>query len=174
MAQHKIVYIIGFMGSGKTTAGRKVSGLLGWDFIDLDEEITHIEGRPIRNIFSESGEQYFRSIESETLRKLEIRDNAVISVGGGAPCTPGNLDFMKEKGLVVYLKKTPRQLVSRLSRDPGKRPLLRDVPEGGLLKYISEKLSEREHYYNKADLLITGMDIDISKLALDISRACRG
>jgi shikimate kinase len=165
MADKQIVYIIGFMGSGKTTVGKKLSGYLGWAYIDLDSLISSQEGKAISDIFSESGEKYFREIESQLLRNMPIEDDTVISVGGGAPCYNKNIEYMKARGLVVYLKKTPLQLLSRLSDDSGKRPLLKGLSENELLAYIREKLSEREIHYNLADIFITGMDIDIENLA---------
>ena len=171
MPEKNIVYIIGFMGSGKTTAGRRLARHLGWDFIDLDESITSREGKPISSIFSESGEEYFRELETDTLRNLQILNNTVVSTGGGAPCSPGNLNFMKETGLVVYLKKTPGQLLGHLSRDAGKRPLLKDYKDDGLLNFINDKLSEREQFYNLADMIITGMDVDIPDLVFKIQNA---
>lgn len=173
MPGYNIVYIIGFMGSGKTTAGRKLANFLEWNFIDLDEEIIRQEGKTISAVFADSGEEYFRKIESATLRDLNLTKDTIVSVGGGAPCFPGNIGYMKETGLVVYLKKTPEQLISRLSRDRGKRPLLREIPEGGLLDFIREKLNGREEFYNKADLLITGMDTDIPGLAAKVSYALK-
>ena len=171
MPEKSIVYIICLMGSGKTTAGRSLARYLGWDFIDLDESITSREGKPISSIFSESGEEYFRELETDTLRNLQILNNTVVSTGGGAPCSPGNLNFMKETGFVVYLKKTPGQLLGHLSRDAGKRPLLKDYKDDGLLNFINDKLSEREQFYNMADLTITGMDVDIPDLVFKIQNA---
>ena len=173
MQGRNIVYIIGFMGSGKTTAGKKVSDRLGWDFIDLDEKIANIERKPVSMIFTESGEQYFRDMESHVLRNLDIKNDTVISVGGGAPCSPGNMDYMKANGLVVYLQKTPEQLLSRLSGDAGKRPLLKGLKGDNLLTYITDKLAEREDFYNKADLLITGIETDISELSDKITESVK-
>ena len=171
MSGLKIVYIIGFMGSGKTTAGKKLSGFLGWNHLDLDTLITEREGRSISDIFEASGEEYFRSLESNLLRDMPIAGNTVISVGGGAPCSDENIRFMKETGLVVYLKKTPGQLFSRLSGEPGKRPLLTRLTKEEMLKYIRIKLEEREPFYKLADISVLGMDIDIGRLAKEINSA---
>ena len=165
MPDKRIVYIIGFMGSGKTTVAKKLSGHLGWAYIDLDSLISGGEGKSISNIFSESGEKYFREKESALLRKLPLEKDTVVSVGGGAPCYDDNIDYMKASGLVVYLKKTPPQLLSRLAGDTGKRPLLKGLSKDEMLAFIEERLSEREAYYNLADIVVTGMDIDIENLA---------
>lgn len=171
MPGKRIVYIIGFMGSGKTTVGKNLAGRLGWDYIDLDSLISSQEGKELSDIFSESGEEYFREIESQLLRYLQVKNDTVISVGGGAPCYKENIGYMKATGLVVYLRKTPAQLLSRLSGDSGKRPLLKGLTKDELLSFIREKLSEREVYYNLADFFITGMDIDIESLAGKIIEA---
>jgi shikimate kinase len=161
---HRRIYIIGFMGSGKTTVGKKLAAGLHWSFIDLDREIETKAGKTISKIFSDSGEEYFRRLESEVLQKLDIKKDTVISVGGGAPCFSTNMDFMSETGIVMYLRLTPAQLKSRLSRESGKRPLLKYISQKDMLFYITEKLSEREKYYNKALIIIDGIDLNIKAL----------
>lgn len=164
MPQSKRIYIIGFMGSGKTTLGKKLAAGLQWSFIDLDKEIEDKAGKTINEIFSDSGEEFFRKLESGTLRNLDIQKDTVISVGGGAPCFSNNMDFMNKTGIVVYLRLTPGQLKSRLSRESYKRPLLKDITKNNLHQYIEEKLSERENIYNKASIIINGMNLNINAL----------
>ena len=83
------------MGSGKTTAGKKLASLLGWSYIDLDKKIEEYEGKSIPEIFSENGEEYFRITESRLLKKLDVGNNTVISTGGGTPCYCNNMDIQK-------------------------------------------------------------------------------
>jgi shikimate kinase len=155
------VYIIGFMGSGKTTTGLKLAGLLGWTFTDLDKCIEEDSGMTIAEIFSTHGETWFRKMESKILRNLQPSTNTVISTGGGTPCYGDNMDFMLETGLTIYLKLTPEQLKSRLSRTNGERPLLKDLGDEGLLSFIEEKLAIREKWYNKAELNFNGFDTNV-------------
>jgi shikimate kinase len=155
------VYIIGFMGSGKTTTGMKLAGLLGWPFTDLDRIIEERSGMTIPDIFSSHGEAWFRETESETLRNLQTLTNMVISTGGGTPCYENNMDFMLETGLTIYLKLTPGQLKSRLSKTNGERPLLKDLGEKDMFSFIEEKLSFREKWYSRADLTFDGFDTDL-------------
>lgn len=169
MPQAYRIYIIGFMGSGKTTAGEKLAAGLKWSFIDLDNEIEIVSGKSVNEIFSESGEESFRKLESETLRNLELINNTVISVGGGTPCFADNMDYMISTGIVIYLKMTPVQLKSRLSAESGKRPLLKNILKSNLLQYIEEKVSEREEYYNRASIITNGIDMNISTLIKKIS-----
>ena len=163
------VYITGFMGSGKTTTGKKLAAILGWKVIDLDQEIEKAEGKPVPLIFSENGEDYFRKIEAEMLRNIKTGSNAVISAGGGTPCFHGNMDYMLSTGTVVYLKLEPQQILSRLRTGREERPLIKDIPAGDLPGFIAAKLSEREKYYNMAQIIVSGYDVDIYKLADKIS-----
>jgi shikimate kinase len=155
------VYIIGFMGSGKTTTGMKLAGLLGWDFTDLDKCIEEDTGMTIPEIFSVHGEAWFRQVESKILRSIQPLKNAVVSTGGGTPCYGDNMDFMLDTGLTIYLKLTPGQLRSRLSGTNGERPLLKDLGDAGLLAFIEEKLAIREKWYNRAELNFNGFDTDV-------------
>lgn len=165
------VYIIGFMGSGKTTAGKNLAAALGWLFIDLDKKIEEKAGKSIPEIFSQDGEDHFRMIESDTLKSLENGSDAVIATGGGTPCYADNTDYMLKTGLTIYLKLTPLQLYSRLSESKGERPLIKNLGKSELLAFIEEKLSIRECWYSKAEMKIEGIDIDIMNLSSLIKTA---
>ena len=164
MGAGRRIYIIGFMGSGKSTVGKKLASTLGWHFLDLDTQIELKAGQSIKDIFSSSGESYFRQIEKETLLDLRTGDDTVISTGGGTPCNGSNMDFMLKTGLVVYLKMTPGQLRNRLERSTGERPLINNLNKKELLQYISDKVTEREEYYLKASFIVDGIDLDIKSL----------
>ncbi len=159
--KNRIVYLIGFMGSGKSTAGRKLASLLGWSFIDLDKRIEEYSGKKIPEIFSEFGETYFRKIESEVLKSYESHNDIVISAGGGTPCLQDNMDFMLGTGLTIYLKLTPGQLKNRLVKSKTERPLIKGLSGEELLNFIGEKLSSREKWYNQAEITVEGLDVDI-------------
>lgn len=159
------VYIIGFMGCGKSTTGKKLSAVLGWQFIDLDKEIEIKAGRSINDIFSLSGEGYFRELEKETLLGLKTKNNTIVSCGGGTPCHSGNMDFMLRTGQVVYLKMTPGQLLSRLESGASQRPLINHLTPEELLQFISDKLSERENYYNMASIIVNSIGLDVRALS---------
>jgi shikimate kinase len=160
----QLIYIIGFMGSGKTTAGKKLASLLGWKFIDLDKEIEEYTGKTIPEIFSGKGEEYFREQETQLLRKLKSETNTIISTGGGTPCHSDNMNYMIDTGLTIYLKLTPGQLKSRLSGSKGERPLIKDLEPDALQTFIEKKLSAREKWYEKSELTFEGMDLDINAL----------
>jgi len=152
------------MGSGKTTTGKKLASLLRWSFIDLDKKIEEQTGKTIPEIFSQSGEDYFRIIETRILKSLDYQSNTVVSTGGGAPCYSDNMDYMLNTGLTLYLKLTPGQLKSRLSESKGDRPLIKDLDQQELQSYIEEKLANREKWYNRSDIIVEGVDIDINLL----------
>jgi len=165
MVKGHIIYIIGFMGSGKTTAGKKLASYLGWSFIDLDMKIEEHTGKTIPEIFSDSGEEYFRNIESGLLKSLDYQSNTVISTGGGTPCYSDNMDYMLNTGLTLYLKLTPGQLKSRLSESKGERPLIKDLDVHKLQSFIEKKLADREKWYNRSDIITEGIDLDINLLS---------
>jgi shikimate kinase len=164
MSDNQLVYIIGFMGSGKSTAGKKLAAALGWSFIDLDKRIEEHTGTTIPDLFSQFGEDYFRNVEAEILRSLKDNKNTVVSTGGGTPCYGDNMDYMLKTGLTIYLKLTPPQLQSRLSGSKTVRPLLKDLNASQLLGFIEEKLAIREKWYNLAYLTVEGIDLDINSL----------
>jgi shikimate kinase len=170
MTTTRRVYIIGFMGSGKSTTGKRLALALGWKHIDLDKEIELSEGKSIKDIFSSAGEAHFRDLEEKTLLNLKTDTNSVISTGGGTPCFGNNMDFMVRTGVVIYLKMTPSQLKSRLEGKGTSRPLIREVKQTELLQYIADKLSEREKYYLRATLIVNSLDLDIKSLSEQISK----
>jgi shikimate kinase len=164
MPKSSLVYIIGFMGSGKSTVGKKLAASMGWNFIDLDRKIEERAGKTIPQIFSQDGEDHFREIESDVLQSMNSMTETVISTGGGTPCHGNNLEFMLETGLVVYLKMTPAQLANRLLGSTGERPLIKNIPDDQLFDFIEKKLAVREKWYTRANIIIEGINLDINLL----------
>lgn len=148
----KRIFLIGFMGSGKTTLGKALSRKLGVDFIDLD---LYIEGRyhkMIREIFAESGEERFRHIEQSLLHEVADFENVIIAAGGGTPCFFDNIDYMNAHGTCIYLKASIDELCHRLASGRDTRPLLQGKSDEELRQYIEHTLSERDPYYSLAAL----------------------
>ena len=164
MVKSQKIYIIGFMGSGKSTAGKKLASLMGWTFVDLDKNIEEFAGKSIPEIFEQDGESSFRQIEAKILRSLDSLKHTVISTGGGTPCYDDNMEYMLGTGLTLYLKLTPGQLKSRLSKSKGERPLIKDLGSGELLSFIEKKLFDREKWYDRSDIIIEGIDLDVNIL----------
>lgn len=165
MVRNHTIYLIGFMGSGKSTAGKKLANLLKWSFLDLDSEVERRAGKTISEIFSQNGEDYFRNLETEVLRSLNSLTNTIISTGGGTPCHSDNMNFMLENGLTVYLKMTPFDLRSRLSGSAGKRPLIKDLDQVQLLSFIEKKLESRKNVYERSEIIVDGNLLDISLIS---------
>jgi shikimate kinase len=164
MSAHKKIYLVGFMGSGKSTAGKNLAVLLNWEFIDLDEMVEKSAGATISEIFQKEGEDYFRKMESEMLDRLKSSENVVISTGGGAPCYNDNMSFMLNTGLTIYLKMTPDQLFDRLAGATDLRPLVKNFDNDQLRGFIEEKLKMREEWYSMAEVTVDGMDLDVNTL----------
>ena len=108
------IFIVGFMGCGKSTLGKKLAYNIEYDFIDLDIYIQEQEGKSIKEIFVENGEDYFRKLERACLKKVINNKKTVISVGGGTPCYFDNIQLMNENGLTIYINMHPKYLISRL------------------------------------------------------------
>ena len=146
------IFLIGFMGSGKTTIGKKLAAKLGCGFIDLDAAIEYTEGMFIRDIIGAKGEHYFRELESRVLKQLEHTDK-VIATGGGTPCFFDNIEWMRSNGRVLYVELDEAALFSRLkTTNLEHRPLLKGLDDDGLKVFIHNKLAERKAYYELADV----------------------
>ncbi|MFN2394901.1 MAG: shikimate kinase [Bacteroidales bacterium] len=154
-----IIFLIGFMGSGKSTLGKRLAKKISWDFMDMDKELEEQEGMPVTRIFDEKGEEYFRQQESELLHKLDQARNVVIATGGGVPCYKDNMEIMNSKGVTVYLRMHECSLASRLKNGRIVRPLIRGLEKEELVTFIRKKLDEREPYYNKAHCVIKGESV---------------
>lgn len=157
------VVLIGFMGSGKTTVGLKLSYGLRRAIEDTDKLIEKKEGRTIKEIFADDGEEYFRSCETELLKQLcETEKNKIISVGGGTPIRPENRELLKKLGIVVYLRNKPETAYRRLRYDTS-RPLLACANP---LERIHGMLAERGPVYEEcADLIIDTDTMNIEEIA---------
>jgi shikimate kinase len=165
MPESRIVYLVGFMGSGKTTVGRRLASRLQWKFIDLDRLIEERTSMTIAAIFREYGEARFREIESEALNTIQGGSGTVVATGGGAPCRGDNMDHMLREGLAIYLKMSPAALSSRLENARDERPLIKGLKGDELTAFIAEKLREREKWYARAQVTADGLSPDTELLA---------
>ncbi|MFI5450898.1 shikimate kinase [Pedobacter sp. UC225_61] len=161
------VFLIGFMGCGKSTKAKQLANRLNCSVIDLDAEIVAKEGKSIADYFAENGEAAFRELESQTLKTFPYPETCVIATGGGLPCFFDNMAWMNEHGKTVYLHMTPPQLVSRL-HNREKRPLLKGMDDEQLLSFIEMKLAERDHFYNQAQIIVNAFDLDVEVLEKQI------
>ena len=153
------------MGSGKTHWGRLLSAKLGLAFYDLDTVIVEQEKRSVADIFSAKGEEYFRYKETEALERIAVeQDGFILSCGGGTPCFFNNIEFMKKSGKVIWLNTSTDVLQQRLLRERKSRPLIREVDESDLGRYIIRKLSERRMYYQQADVTVNEESVTLDEL----------
>lgn len=147
------IFLIGYMGAGKTTIGRLLAARLNLSFVDLDLFIEKRFHKTINEIFAEKGEEGFRQIERDALHEVGEYENALISVGGGAPCFFDNIGFMNEKGQSIYLKVNTDVLSARLNSAKQMRPLLKDKSEAEIKDFIVSMIEKREPFYNQAKLV---------------------
>jgi shikimate kinase len=147
------IILVGFMGSGKTTIGKKLAKLLAIPFIDSDLEIERNTGMSIGKIFSVHGEAYFRNLERSFILSLP-ESNFVLATGGGMPCVADNMSVLNELGTTLYLQRSAKELAQRLKQAKNQRPLLEGLSEADLLQYIDTKLAEREEYYRMAHFIL--------------------
>ena len=138
------------MGSGKSYWGKQWSETFRLPLVDLDEEIEKAEGKSIKSIFEEKGELYFRKLERKVLREFFLKDDYIMSCGGGTPCYSDNMRKMNKYGITIYLKSLPETLASRLRNEKSSRPLIKDIPDEMLVSFIKQKLEEREEHYLKS------------------------
>jgi shikimate kinase len=156
------IFLIGFMGSGKTFWGRQLSRHTGLPFYDLDEEIAKVEKRTVQQIFHEKGEEFFRERERDLLEALtEDHQDLVVSCGGGTPCFFNNIEFRKKNGRVIWLNTSVDTLVRRLLQEKNSRPLIKNISDSDLKSFIIRKLQERRLYYEQADLILAEETISL-------------
>lgn len=147
------------MGCGKSTVGPLLAQHIGYEFIDLDHVIESASGMPIRQIFSERGEEEFRRLESLMLRAVSRAARVVIALGGGAVVSENNLYFVLTNGTLVYLNVAPSVLVRRIMKMADERPLLLGensipLPEDELVQRVEEMIEARQHFYSRAEVVI--------------------
>ena len=156
------IFLAGFMGSGKTTLGKKIAKHLNKTFLDLDNEIEKQEGVAVEEIFSKEGEVNFRQIEKNVLRKfIASEEGFVMALGGGTPCFYNNMELINDSGISIYLKYNAGMLVSRLVNAKSVRPLLLNKTKMELRKYVENTLEQREKTYSECQYIIEGDNVGV-------------
>jgi shikimate kinase len=157
------IFLVGFMGSGKSTVGPLVAAKLGWDFLDLDRQIEREQGKPIREIFEQNGEPEFRRIEARHLRSLKDRAACVVALGGGAFVQEANRPIVAELGVSVFLD-CRLEVIQARCPDDGNRPLLA-TPER-----IKDLYAVRQPFYRMSDFSVDASDLEPAQVADQILR----
>lgn len=152
------IILIGFMGSGKSSLGKKIAKKLNYRFIDSDAEIEQVQQQSIPEIFKKKGEDFFRQLEADFIRSIPQDEPFVLSTGGGTPCYHDNLTFLKQIGIVFFLQLSSFELSQRLLQAKTQRPLITGKNEEELYLYIKKKLSERLPYYSQAHFILKGKE----------------
>ncbi|WP_134088336.1 shikimate kinase [Olivibacter sp. XZL3] len=161
----KHVFLVGFMGVGKTTNGKKLARALNRPFVDLDELFVEQVGLSITAYFKEHSEEAFRFKEREILQNLAISEPAVIATGGGAPCFFDNMEWMNSHGITIYLQMPTGALAKRLADSKkNKRPLIQHLNEEELVGFIEERMQHRHPFYMQAHHHVNVLDLNIDAL----------
>jgi shikimate kinase len=156
--KRNLIFLTGFMGSGKSTIGPILANTIGYDFADVDKVIEERVGKKVKDIFQEDGERFFRSVEREIIEEMSRREHHVISLGGGSVVDPANFTVVKNSGILVYLQSSPEHLLKRLQHKAD-RPVLSDS-EGQRLSVdqlhdrVLQLYADREPIYSQAHLTI--------------------
>jgi len=158
------IYLLGFMGCGKSTLGKKLAKHTGLQFIDMDNYIEERNYKTVPRIFAEEGEAEFRKKEHKALEELSEFNDVIIATGGGAPCFFDNMELMNETGITIYLNIAPEILAARLAESKTERPLIKGKTDSELLEYINETLRKRNKFYKKAAFQITDPDIAMDEV----------
>ena len=159
------IFLIGFMGCGKSTQGKKLAKALEKPFIDLDNYIEKKEEATIETIFNTKGEEYFREKETEYLKQVIARyPKSVVSLGGGAACFNSNINLILKSGTVIYIEMPPDSLHYRLTQSDKSRPLLKDKTLEESLEFVTNLLRKREPFYIQAHITVNGINLTTDKL----------
>ena len=153
------VFLIGYMGVGKTTYGQALADRLNIEFYDLDWYISSRRRKTIAAIFDEAGAEGFRTIERNVLHEVAEFENVMVSCGGGTPCYFDNIDYLNQQGITIYLKASVDFITKNLILSKNDRPLLKGKTGAELDKFVRTQLAEREEFYNKAQYIIDVSDI---------------
>ena len=154
------IFLIGYMGAGKTTLGKAFAREMNLSFVDQDWYIEERFHKTVQEIFEERGEQGFRELERQMLHEIAEFENVVISTGGGAPCFYDNMEFMNQKGETVFLNVAPDVLFSRLKIASQNRPILRGKTNEELKAFIAKALEKRAPFYSKAKYIFNADELE--------------
>jgi shikimate kinase len=154
------IYLVGYMGSGKSTLGKRLACHARLHFIDLDKYIEERNCRTVAQIFALEGEESFRNKERKALEEVSEFDNVVVATGGGAPCFFDNMELMNRTGITLFLDIPPVFLARRLNRSKTERPLIKGKSPEELESFITENLQKRRPFYAQAKFRIEREDLN--------------
>ena len=161
------IFLVGYMGCGKSTIGRKVADLLGISFVDLDKYIEERYFKTVPAIFAEEGEKGFREKERTALLEVSQFENVMVGTGGGAPCFFDNMEVMNKNGVTIYIAPDTDVLATRLLKSKTERPLIAGKSREELILFIEGALLKRAPFYEKAKIIIRGENNLDPQLVID-------
>lgn len=159
------IYLVGYMGAGKSTTSKRLANKLGWEAYDTDRLFEERFKISINDFFHKYDADLYRKLETQILHDTLQYDNAVIATGGGTACFNNNMEWMNQHGFTVFLKVSPQSAISRLSQSKVKRPILIDKTQEELAEFIMKNYAERLPYYEQAQLTFKGEGCDVEQLA---------
>lgn len=168
------VFLIGFMGVGKSTVGKRLASKLNYSFLDLDHAFEEKYKISIKDFFTKYDEALFRKLEREMLFSTKAFTDIVIATGGGTACFFESIDWMNKNGLTVYLEMPVKGIVDRLTEARKPRPLIQSIPREALTEFVTGKIKEREPFYQKAKISLPALDIDYNMLISTILNYTHG
>jgi len=158
------IFLIGFMGAGKSSLGKRLSKKLDKNFIDTDTYIESFVGKSITEIIECDGIDKFRQIEHIIIKDISSQGNTVFATGGGLPCYNNNIEIINKNGISIYLQFTPGELLNRLTYSKKERPLIKGMKKNDLYFFIKNTLIERENFYLQAHYSVNGINLKIDNI----------
>ena len=160
----KPIFLIGYMGAGKTSVGRALAHRYGLEHIDLDWRIEQRFHQKISDMFTEIGEEGFRRRERNMLHEVMEMEDVVVSVGGGTPCFFNNMELMNAAGQTIYLQCSVDVLIERIMHSQNKRPIVANKTKEELMDFVAKHLAEREAFYMLANEVWNGEELRVENL----------
>lgn len=171
------IFLLGYMGCGKTTLGTALAQCMNVPFVDLDDYIEERCEATVKEIFAQVGEPGFREIERRCLEEVACQaGGAIVACGGGTPCQPGNMELMNSRGVTIWLTTSAQRIASRLSlpEQKAKRPLIASMADDEILDYVKQHMQQREPHYSQAQLTFDSTLLEsveeIEATAMQLSR----
>lgn len=158
------IYLVGYMGAGKTTTARRLAHRLGWEVVDTDALFEEKYKISVNDFFNKYDEPLYRKLESVVLKETETLENVVVSTGGGTACYFDNMDWMNSHGLTVFMRISPEAAVDRVIHSRHKRPLVEGKSEVELAEFVNKHYASRMPFYEQAKITIKAEDLDLEHL----------
>ena len=165
-----LIFLVGYMYSGKSTVGRKLAKAFGYNFVDTDDLFEGKYHISIPSFFEKYGETLFRSLEQEVLFSTKSLQHTVVSTGGGTPCSVESMEYIKQTGISVFLQSDIDTIMSRLKSSQKERPVLNTIAQENLQEFIAAQLQERTLFYQQANIIHSAKNVDVKELKELIER----